>query len=52
VDKAVPPLEAEYHFTSVPLADKLATVAAAAEQNDWADDAVGGDGNAFTVRLI
>ena len=45
----VPPLDASYHFTFVPLTDRLATVGADALQNTCVADALGASGVVFTV---
>jgi hypothetical protein len=52
VAKAVPPLEAAYHFIFVPLADKFATVGLALVQNDWEVVPVGAEGAALIVTVI
>ena len=48
---ALPPLEAEYHLTEVPVAVRSATVWLAAEQNDWEVDPVGAPGVVLTVTV-
>ena len=50
-DKAVPPLETAYHCIDVPVADKLATVGDAPEQNDCDELPEGADGVVFTVTV-
>ena len=43
-DNNVPPLDASYHLTLVPLTDRLATVGADALQNTCVADALGASG--------